>query len=90
VKFLAPPVGIVKADVGLSNVDNTSDAAKPVSTAQQAALDLKTSVGAASGAAYNDILVPRTIDAGAEWNLFRRIVVNAALTVSGTLIIEGR
>jgi hypothetical protein len=31
----------VKADVGLGNVDNTSDANKPVSTAQQTALDLK-------------------------------------------------
>lgn len=30
-----------KAAVGLSDVDNTADAAKPVSTAQQAALDLK-------------------------------------------------
>lgn len=35
-------VSLVKGDVGLGNVDNTSDAAKPVSTAQQAALDLKT------------------------------------------------
>lgn len=32
---------IDKADVGLGNVDNTSDADKPVSTAQQSALDLK-------------------------------------------------
>lgn len=32
---------LVKADVGLSNVDNTSDLNKPVSTAQQTALDLK-------------------------------------------------
>jgi hypothetical protein len=30
-----------KAHVGLANVDNTSDAQKPVSTAQQTALDLK-------------------------------------------------
>jgi hypothetical protein len=30
-----------KADVGLSNVDNTTDANKPVSSAQQTALDLK-------------------------------------------------
>jgi uncharacterized protein YdeI (BOF family) len=30
-----------KADVGLGNVDNTSDANKPVSTAQQTALNLK-------------------------------------------------
>lgn len=34
-------VTLVKADVGLSSVDNTSDAAKPVSTAQQTALNLK-------------------------------------------------
>lgn len=32
---------LVKADVGLDNVDNTADTAKPVSTAQQTALDLK-------------------------------------------------
>jgi len=33
------PHGTTKADVGLSNVDNTSDADKPVSTATQAAID---------------------------------------------------
>jgi hypothetical protein len=34
-------LALVKADVGLANADNTSDANKPVSTAQQTALDLK-------------------------------------------------
>lgn len=34
-------LALVKADVGLGNVDNTADTAKPVSAAQQAALDLK-------------------------------------------------
>jgi hypothetical protein len=34
-------VTLEKTDVGLSNVDNTSDAGKPVSTAQQTALNLK-------------------------------------------------
>lgn len=34
-------VVITKTNLGLGNVDNTSDANKPVSTAQQAALDLK-------------------------------------------------
>ena len=37
-------VTLAKADVGLANVDNTSDANKPVSTAQQTALDLKANV----------------------------------------------
>ena len=34
-------VSLVKADVGLSNVDNTSDLLKPISTATQTALNLK-------------------------------------------------
>ena len=34
-------VTLAKADVGLSSVDNTSDASKPVSTAQQTALNAK-------------------------------------------------
>ena len=35
------PHSVTKSQVGLGNVDNTSDANKPVSTAQQTALDLK-------------------------------------------------
>ncbi|HKX72562.1 MAG TPA: hypothetical protein VJM32_00960 [Candidatus Saccharimonadales bacterium] len=38
---------LTKADVGLGNADDTSDAAKPISTAQQTALDAKASVGQA-------------------------------------------
>jgi len=34
-------VTLAKGDVGLGNVDNTADTAKPVSTAQQTALDAK-------------------------------------------------
>lgn len=36
-----------KSDVGLGNVDNTSDANKPVSTAQQTAIDAKVTANAA-------------------------------------------
>jgi len=38
-KALAYKDSLNKADVGLGNVDNTSDLSKPVSTAQQAAID---------------------------------------------------
>ncbi len=38
---LKTDLSLTKSDVGLSNVDNTSDANKPVSTATQTALDLK-------------------------------------------------
>ncbi|WP_456457668.1 hypothetical protein [Reichenbachiella sp.] len=37
----ANPHGVTKAQVGLANADDTADADKPVSTIQQAALDLK-------------------------------------------------
>lgn len=39
--LITTPTGIVKGDVGLGSVDNTADTAKPVSTAQQTALNLK-------------------------------------------------
>ena len=39
--FTGTVSGVSKAMVGLSSVDNTADSAKPVSTAQQAALNLK-------------------------------------------------
>jgi hypothetical protein len=47
-------VNLAKSDVGLNNVDNTSDASKPVSNPTQAALNLKldaNKVGVASGIA---------------------------------------
>ena len=42
------PTGITKSDVGLANVDNTTDANKPVSTATQTALDAKAPTNNAS------------------------------------------
>ena len=39
--LISTPSGLTKTDVGLANVDNTSDASKPVSSATQTALDLK-------------------------------------------------
>lgn len=43
------PHSVTKAQVGLSNVDNTSDADKPISAAQQDALDLKYDASNPSG-----------------------------------------
>jgi hypothetical protein len=61
-------VTLVKADVGLANVDNTSDANKPVSTAQQTALDGKanTSITVSAGTGLTgggDLTANRTIAA---------------------------
>lgn len=48
-------VTLVKADVGLANVDDTSDANKPVSTAQQTALNSKVSVADGGGETYFNV-----------------------------------
>lgn len=47
-------VALTKADVGLSAVDNTSDAGKPISTKTQAALDLKVDKVTGKGLSTND------------------------------------
>ena len=51
---------LTKSDVGLGNVDNTSDAAKPVSTATQTVLDVKAPIrrtlNAQTGTTYAPIL----------------------------------
>ena len=44
------PHDVTKGQIGLGNVDNTSDADKPVSTAQQAALNGKENTGTAAAA----------------------------------------
>lgn len=53
-------VVLVKGDVGLGSVDNTSDVDKPVSTAQQAALDGK--VSKAGDTMTGDLSIQRSTD----------------------------
>jgi hypothetical protein len=47
-----------KSDVGLGNVDNTSDLNKPISTAMQTALNLKATVVALTATEYSAITTP--------------------------------
>lgn len=51
---LSADVTLVKGDVGLGNVDNTADADKPVSTAQQTALNGKVDKVTGKGLSTND------------------------------------
>lgn len=60
---ITTPTGIVKGDVGLSNVDNTSDANKPVSTATQTALDLKAPLASPTFTGTVTIPTPFTLGA---------------------------
>jgi len=60
--FTGTVSGVTKAMVGLGNVDNTSDAGKPVSTAQQAALDLKAPL--ANATLTGTVVLPATTSIG--------------------------
>lgn len=53
-------LGLVKADIGLSNVDNTADVDKPISTATQTALNGKISLSLVDAA--GDLLVGSGVD----------------------------
>jgi len=52
-------LALIQGDIGLGSVNNTSDAAKPVSVAQQAALDLKVPLSAPP-------LIPNALAVGEE------------------------
>lgn len=72
-------VAIVKADVGLGNVDNTSDVDKPISTAVQTALGAKI-----------DKFSDPNVDALVFWDdsagQFKPLTVSAPLDIQGTVI----
>ncbi|MBI9068930.1 MAG: hypothetical protein JEZ09_16660 [Salinivirgaceae bacterium] len=51
---VAGAITLTKANIELSNVDNTADAAKPVSTATQTALDAKVDKDGTKGLSAND------------------------------------
>ena len=71
-------VTLVKGDVGLGNVDNTSDINKPVSTATQTALDLKAN---ADNAALTGVPTAPTATVGTNTTqLATTAFVNAEIT----------
>ena len=82
-KTITSPLGLVKGDVGLGNVDNTSDTSKPVSTATQTALDLKANL---AGATFTGAL------SGTDLTLSGNLTVNGTTTNinSTNLVVEDK
>lgn len=74
--------GITKATIGLGNVDNTSDANKPVSTAQQTALDGKTNT---SMVAY----VESSTTATKRYEIGDQFILNGVLYTATAIIANG-
>lgn len=77
------PHNVTKTDVGLGNVDNTSDLDKPISTATQTALNNKVDVESGKGLSTNDYTTAEKeklndIEAGAEENIIETIMINGS------------
>ena len=100
--FTGTVSGVSKSMVGLGNVDNTSDANKPVSTATQTALDAKlalaggTMTGALtlSGAPTADSHAATkayvdNVSAGINFHQPVRVATTGNITLSGTQTIDG-
>ena len=86
------PHSVTKTQVGLGNVDNTSDANKPVSTAQHTAIDLKLSLsggemtGAITGLRETRVALPANNIDLATGNLFTKTIsASTTLTISNAL-----
>jgi hypothetical protein len=95
--FTGTVSGITKDMVGLGNVDNTTDLAKPISTATQSALDAKAEL---AGSATQDFVTKQltvhssilpnansTLDIGSSTMRFKTIFVDEAKLSTNTLYI---
>ena len=84
--FTGTVSGITKSMVGLGNVDNTSDANKPVSTATQTALNLKANI--ASPTFTGNPLAPTPAlgdnDTSIATTAFVRSAINSVTAVAST------
>ena len=85
--------GISKTMVGLANVDNTADAAKPVSTAAQSALDLKENASNKSDAALgtSTTLYPtqNAVKTYVDAQVASATIVDADATTKGKIQLTG-
>ena len=92
--------GLTKSSVGLSNVDNTTDAGKPISTAAQTALDLKSPLASPTftgtvvlpAVTAGGSIVPGTdniYDLGSPTKMWKDIYVGpGSLYVNGQKVIQ--
>ena len=77
--------GITKSMVDLSNVDNTSDINKPVSTAQQSALNLKANIASPS---FTGLLQASYIDISNNLTIYGDASMNGNVNIDGVLTVK--
>ena len=81
--FTGTVSGITKTMVGLGNVDNTSDANKPVSTAQQTALDSKAPISGSANYIQNQQTSAQSANMWISGDVNARAGAFSSLTISG-------
>ena len=77
--------GVTATEVGLGNVDNTSDANKPVSTAQQSAIDLKANIASPTFTGTTNISSGATFPANPTITLGSNATGGSGLTAHGRI-----
>lgn len=77
-------LGLSKSDVGLANVDNTSDASKPISTATQSALDAKANDNAVVHLTGNETVAGNKTYTGAS-----KVTISDATTQAWRIDLPG-
>jgi hypothetical protein len=93
-KIATAVAALTKSSVGLANVDNTSDANKPVSAATQTALDLKSPLASPTftGTVTTGHVLPATdvtFDLGSPTKMWRDIYVGpGSLYVNGQKVLQ--
>lgn len=86
------PHSVTKAQIGLGNVDNTADLAKPISTATQTALDAKVDKVSGKGLSTNDYTTTEQtklsgIEAGAQANVLESVKLGGtALSITNKAV----
>ena len=85
--FTGTVSGITATMVGLGNVDNTSDANKPVSTATQTALNLKADL--ASPTFTGTVTLPAGTSGANLVNIPNSALTNSSITINGSAVSLG-
>lgn len=83
------PHEVTKEQIGLGNVDNTSDAEKPISTATQTALDKKVDIETGKGLSTNDFTDDEKFKLGEIEDNANRTIVDNKITALGTNPVKG-
>ena len=87
---ISNPHSVTKAQVGLGNVDNTSDADKPISTATQTALNNKVDKVSGKGLSTNDYTTTEKNKLAGIADNATKVIIDSALSSTSTNPVQNK